>query len=72
MEFMTASEQIGALRARRVSAAELLEQSMARIDAHDGAVNAVIVRDHERARRTAAQADVALTRGDPARFSACR
>jgi amidase len=64
VEFNTAAELIDALRARRVSSIELLDQSIARIDAHDGELNAVVVRDHERARAAATQADVALAQGD--------
>lgn len=64
MEFKTAREQIDALRARQVSAVELLDHSIARIAAHDGDLNAVVVRDFERARVAAARADAALLHGD--------
>ena len=64
MEFKTATELTAMLRARDVSAAELLEHAIARIEALDGDLNAVVVRDFERARRTAAFADAALARGD--------
>ncbi len=52
------------LRSRRVSAAEALEQAIGRIEAGDGQINAVIVRDFARARVAAAAADAALARGD--------
>jgi amidase len=65
VELMTATEQLSALRSRAVSAVELLEQSIARIEAHDGKLNAVVVRDDERARTAAVQADIALAQGDP-------
>lgn len=65
MVFKTASEQIGALRARRASAVELLDESITRIESHDGNLNAVVVRDYARARMAAVQADVALSHGDP-------
>ncbi len=64
MHSATATEQLAALRARRVSAAELLEQTFARIDAHNPALNAVVVQDREGARRAAAAADAALARGE--------
>ncbi len=64
MPFDTAATQVAALRARRVSATELLEETLRRIDAHHAALNAVVVQDREGARRAAAEADVALARGE--------
>jgi amidase len=52
------------LDTRQVSAAELLEQAIARIEAHDPQINAVVVRDFERARAAAAAADARLARGE--------
>jgi amidase len=52
------------LRSRRISAVEALEQAVGRIEARDGDINAVVVRDFERARAAAAAADAALARGD--------
>jgi amidase len=52
------------LDARQVSAMELLEHAIARIEAHDPQINAVVVRDFERARASAAEADAALARGE--------
>jgi amidase len=43
---------------------ELLGHTIARIEALDQRLNAVVVRDFERARRAAAAADIALGRGD--------
>lgn len=63
-DYRTARELIDALRARQVSAVELLEHSIARIHKYDAKVNAVVVRDFERARVAAAEADKALARGD--------
>src|SRR5207244_10712592 len=60
----TAEDLVSALRARQVSAIELLEHSIARIEAHDSRLNAVVVRDFERARIAAAEADKALARGE--------
>ena len=62
--FKTTKQLVAALQDRKVSAAELLEQSIARIEAHDGEVNAVVVRDFDRAREAAAAADAALARGE--------
>jgi amidase len=52
------------LDARQVSASELVAQAIARIEARDGAINAVVVRDFERAHAAAAEADAALGRGE--------
>jgi amidase len=62
--FQTATALVAALQGRQVSATGLLEQAIARIEAHDGAINAVVVRDFDRARAAAAAADAALARGD--------
>jgi amidase len=52
------------LRGKKISASELLEHTIARIERLDQRINAVVVRDFERARQAAAAADVALGRGD--------
>ncbi|WP_395714268.1 amidase [Reyranella sp.] len=62
--YRSASEQVADLAARRVSAVELLDQSIARIDGLDRHINAVVVRDFDRARRAAIAADQALARGE--------
>lgn len=64
MHFDTASEQLSALRARRISATELLERSFERIDRVDPALNSIIVQDRDHARHAAAQADAALAGGE--------
>jgi amidase len=61
--FKTTWQLVAALQDREVSAADLAEQSIARIQARDGEVNAVVVRDFARAREAAASADAALARG---------
>ena len=48
--YRTAGEQVADLANRRVSAVELLDQAIARIEALDKAINAVVVRDFDRAR----------------------
>ncbi|WP_375161768.1 amidase [Bradyrhizobium sp. RDT46] len=52
------------LDARKVSATELVEQAVGRIEALDSRINAVVVRDFERARAAAREADAALMRGE--------
>ncbi|WP_172123368.1 MULTISPECIES: amidase [unclassified Devosia] len=48
----------------RISAVELVEQSIAAIEAGDGVLNAVVVRDFERARAAAGEADRRLAAGE--------
>jgi amidase len=62
--FATATELLAALRARRVSARELTDLYIRRIERHDGRLNAVVVRDFERARRQADAADLAAAGGE--------
>jgi amidase len=59
-----AAEAARALAARQVSAVALCEAAIARIEAIDGPLNAVVVRDFDRARRQAAEADAALAHGE--------
>ncbi|QKJ17982.1 amidase family protein [Microbacterium hominis] len=53
-----------ALRAREISAVELLDESLAAVAEHDGAVNALVVHDFDRARADARAADDVLDRGE--------
>lgn len=62
-EFATLRDQVAALQAKTISAAELLELTIARIEKFDDKVNAVVVRDFDRARAAAKKADAALARG---------
>ena len=59
-----AARSAQALAAGEVSAAQLCEAAIARIEPLDGALNAVVVRDFERARQQAKDADAALARGE--------
>jgi amidase len=59
-----AGELAQALAARHVSALQACDAAIARIEAADGAINAVVVRDFERARSQARAADAALARGE--------
>jgi len=62
--FKSAVEQSAALSAKKVSAVELTQDAIARIERHDGKINAVCVRDFDRALGTAREADAALARGE--------
>src|SRR6266446_3465211 len=62
--YRTAVELAAALAERRVSSVELVEEAIARIEAEDGRLNAVVVRDFERALAAAVAADAALARGE--------
>jgi amidase len=62
--FKTAVEMSAALKAKKVSAVELAKDAIGRIQRHDGKINAVCVRDFERALEAARAADAALARGE--------
>jgi amidase len=68
LDYATASagDLAGALAARQVSAVELFEAAVQAIEAKDGPINAVVVRDFDRAREAAKAADAALARGEAA------
>jgi len=59
-----AGELVQALAARKVSSRELVEAAIARIEALDPKINAVVVRDFDRARQQADAADTALAKGE--------
>ena len=64
LAYRSVSELRAMLEARQVSSMELLDDAVARINAHDPEINAVVVRDFERAHSAAAEADAALARGE--------
>ena len=64
LEYRSASELLGMLADKRVSAVELVDSSISRIEALDAKTNAVVVRDFDRARAAAQGADAALARGE--------
>lgn len=64
LTFRSAAGMAAALRARQVSAVELLDLHLARIDRFNPSVNAIVVEDREGARRRAAAADAALARSE--------
>ena len=59
----SATELASAVRAKTVSALELADAAIARIEARDGPVNAVVVRDFDRAREQARQIDLRVAKG---------
>jgi amidase len=60
----SAGELAKAVAEKQVSALELADQAIARIEARDGPINAVVVRDFDRAREQARAADAAIARGE--------
>lgn len=63
---LTALQTVAAIRRGETSAVAETEAAIARIEAGDGPINAVVVRDFERARDQAGAADQRLADGDPA------
>ena len=64
LAYRTAGELIQALASREISSRELVDGAIARIEALDQKINAVVVRDFDRARAIAEDADSALARGE--------
>jgi amidase len=62
--YRSATDLIQALVTRQISTRELLDAAIARIEAFDPKINAVVVRDFDRARTAADVADAALARGE--------
>jgi amidase len=62
--FKTATELSAALAAKKVSAVELAQDAILRIERHDGKINAICVRDFARGLEAARAADKALARGE--------
>ena len=62
-EAVGAAEMAAAVRAGAVSALELAEAAIARIEARDGPINAVVVRDFDRGREQARAVDRAVADG---------
>lgn len=63
LEFDTATELVRKLKGKEISSRELTQHYIARIERHDQTLNAVVVRDFERALEAAAAADKALAAG---------
>jgi amidase len=62
--FRTAVECSAALAAKKISAVELAQDAIARIERHDAKINAVCVRDFARGLDAARAADATLARGE--------
>ncbi len=62
--FKTATELSAALAAKKVSAVELAQDAIGRIERHDGKINAICVRDFARGLEAARAADAARARGE--------
>src|SRR3954465_11143907 len=62
--FASAVELSAALKARQVSAVELAQDAIGRIERHDAKINAVCVRDFERGLAAAREADAEISRGE--------
>ena len=62
--FKTASETAAALAAKSVSAVELTQATIDRIEKYDAKINAICVRDFSRALEAARAADAAIARGE--------
>jgi amidase len=62
--FKSATELSAALAAKKLSAVELAQDAIDRIERHDGKINAICVRDFARALEAARAADTALARGE--------
>ena len=62
--YRSATETLAALADKKISARELVDAAIARIEALDPKIHAVVVRDFDRARAAAKSADEALAKGD--------
>jgi amidase len=62
--FESATELSSALAAKKVSAVELAQDAIGRIERHDGKINAICVRDFDRGLEAARAADATLARGE--------
>lgn len=61
---LTARQLASAIQAGDVGSRQALDHLLARIEAHDGSINAVVVTDVDNARARADEADAALARGE--------
>ena len=64
LAYRTAGDLVKALADRQVSSRELVDSAISRIEALDPKINAVVVRDFDRARAAADAADAALAKGE--------
>jgi amidase len=64
LAYRSANELVKALADRKVSSREVVDDAISRIEALDPKINAVVVRDFERARTAANAADAVLAKGE--------
>lgn len=64
LAFKTAVELADAIRAKQVGCLELLDHYIDRVERHNPALNALVVKDYDNARKRAREADAALARGE--------
>ncbi len=62
-DYQSATQLVAALANKTISSAELVEETIARIELFDKKINAVVVRDFARARLAAKAADFAIAKG---------
>jgi amidase len=62
--YRTATDLVAALANRQITSRQLTEACISRIEAMDDRINAVVVRDFDRARQEADRADAALAAGE--------
>jgi amidase len=67
-DYRSATELVADMAAGQVSAVELAQAAIERIERHDGALNAVCARDFDRALDAARAADAARARGEAGRL----
>src|SRR5712692_534037 len=63
--FRSAKQLAADIRKKKIGCLELLDLYLARVEKYDGALNAIVVRDFERARTRARAADRALAKRKP-------
>src|SRR6266508_5945186 len=64
VHFRTAKQLAADIRKRKIGCLELLDLYLARVEQYNPALNAIVVKDVDRARRRARAADRALAKGD--------
>ena len=64
LHWKSAAEIARLIRSAKVSAADVLEHFLARVDRYNPKLNAIVWQDRERARKRARAADVALAKGE--------
>ena len=62
--YRTAAATLGALANKSLGSVELLDRLIGRVERYDPTINAVVVRDFDRARKRAAEADAARASGE--------